>query len=134
MRRFWKHFPNSTYAIPFRVCSTTSVRYGTRLFKKQDTLEFTALLSIFCLRSAIFTSLYIKAPMLPQLHSLLPPKGTRTSCTGHRRIHFVSSLAIAQTLPLAFLFLSPHNLTTLPMPCLPRQPTAATPLRDKPSK
>jgi hypothetical protein len=35
---------------------------------------------------------------------------------------------------LMFLFLSPHVLTILPIPRLIHQPTASTPLRDKPSK
>src|SRR6266849_2659302 len=131
---FWKRFPNSTYAIPFRDCSMTSVRYGTRLFKKQRGKDITAFLLIFSLRSAIFTSPYIKAPMLPQRNSLLPPMRMTQFCTGQSRIHSAPSLAIIQTRPLTFLFLSPHHQVIHPMPCLPRQPTAPTPPRHKPSK
>jgi hypothetical protein len=111
----------------------TSVRYGTSLFKKQEIEELTALLSKFSEQSAIVTSRYIKAPMLPRLHSPLPPT-ISTSCTSRRHIHSATSLAIAQTRPLSFLFPSPLNLTILPMPHLIHQPTATTPIRDKSSK
>ena len=89
-----EYFPNSTYAIPFRECSMTSVRYGTRLFEKQGTDM--VLLSGFFMRSAIITSPYIKAPMLLQLYSLPPPASTTTSCASRRYIHSATSLAIAQ--------------------------------------
>jgi len=134
LMRFWKNFPNSTYAIPIRDCNMTSVRYGTRLFKKQKSMDIPPLLSLFSQRSATFTSPYIKAPMLHRLHSLLTPTSSTKSCSSRRHIHSATSLAIAQTQPLTFLFLFPSNLGILPMPRLTHPLMSPTPLRDNPSK
>ncbi|KAF8484498.1 hypothetical protein DFH94DRAFT_235293 [Russula ochroleuca] len=98
----------------------TSVHSGTNWSKKQGN-EGLALLSGFSFRFAIFTSLCIKAPMLPQLPSPLPPPIPTTFCICYRRIDCATLPVIAQTRPL--LFFSP-NLLIPPIPRLTTLPLA----------
>jgi hypothetical protein len=131
--RFWRHLPNSTYAKLFLDCSMTFVRSGTKFLKKQRTKGHSALLSIFSMKFAIFTSPYIKLPKLPRPRSPLPPTILTTSCSTHRRIHFATSLVIAQTRPPALLLLIPlftlfpSNLVIHPMPHLTSSLLAVAP-------
>ena len=96
----------STYFTLFPRCSMTSVRCGTNWSQKQRTEGLTPILSVFSVRSANSTFLYIKAPMLPQLRSPLSPIVPTVFWVSHRHIQCATSPAIAQTpcsipLPLA---------------------------------
>jgi hypothetical protein len=116
--RFWGHLPNSTYAILFLNCSMTSVRSGTKLSKKREARALQHSCPYSPDRFAIFTSLCIKVPMLPQLRFPLPPILTTSCCSIHRRIHCATSPVIAQTRSLMFLLPFSPNLFVHPMPRL----------------
>src|SRR5579863_8172584 len=98
---FCHHIPDSTYMIHFQGCRTTFVLCGMNSLHAQGKMGMMApFFSIFSVGFAVVTSLYIKAPTPPQLHSPTPPAMTPTFYPSHRRIQCVPSPVISQIWPL----------------------------------
>jgi hypothetical protein len=140
-RGFYCPFPNSTYILPFLDCSTTSVLCGTKLPMKQGTKGYSVLLTRSSVRSATFTSPYIKTPMppLPPVRPPFPPTIQIRFCPDRGLIHFSTSSDIGHPRPLAFLLpapvlsLSPPNLMATPLPSLTTPHLPVAPLCDSQS-
>lgn len=78
-----------------------------------------ALLSRFSVRFIIFIALYMKAPMLPQLHFPFSLVDSTPFFTIHHHIPFAISPVITQTLfPIPLLLLPKPNPVIQPMPRL----------------
>ena len=98
----------------------TFVHSGTKLSEKQGSKGRTAFLFGFSARFVIFTSLCIKAPILPQRHFPPPSIFPTEFCCGHCHIHFATSPVIARTRPRIPLFLFSSNLV-VPFQGKPRE-------------
>src|SRR5216683_4148395 len=92
--RFCGRFPNLTYTTRLLGCETNFVLYGMRWFNKQGTRRI--LMSLFSMGFAITTSLYMKAPMLTRLPSLLSLILGITLHSRHRRIRYAITPLITQ--------------------------------------
>ncbi|KAF8476363.1 hypothetical protein DFH94DRAFT_109574 [Russula ochroleuca] len=97
-----RHFQNLTYTRHLLVCSMTSVRCGTKAFEKHGRKGMTVIPSVFSVRLAFFSTLYIKALTLPPL---LQSMISTTFCFDQSRIHHSTSLIIAR-----ILLRPPHQL------------------------
>src|SRR6266851_1234678 len=86
--------------MPFLNYKTNFVPCGIKSFEKQGTwTRSIPITSIVSVRFAIFTSIYIKAPMPPRMPSMLPPRIGTTFYPGHRRIRCAKSPLITPTSP-----------------------------------
>src|SRR6266853_2004863 len=97
-----RRFLPLTYATHFLGSSGTSAPCGTNLFTKHRT-AIQGPLSYSSKTFAIFTLRYIKAPMLPQLHSLPLPPITNTISIylphTHRAIAWIRLPSLSLNLP-----------------------------------
>ena len=101
---FWQTFSNLTHIILYLNYSITSAPCGMKLFKKPRITAYHILvLYTFSGQFSIILSLYTKAPMLPQQHSLKTLIILTLFSINHHCIHCATSPVIAHTQCITFI-------------------------------